>query len=93
MMTRNEVATATLDQLTDELAAAGWDSTQQTVEEAREAVLRLLDEMDAVTACQYRYEPGHLYALQRDAYVHCYSCNPSLSQEQAIEQYESDIDE
>lgn len=46
MMTRNEAMTATLEQLTDELAAAGWDSTQQTAEEARDAVLRLIDEIE-----------------------------------------------
>lgn len=44
MMTRQEAMNANLDQLTDELAAAGWDSTHQTVEEAREAVLSLIDE-------------------------------------------------
>ena len=39
----------------------------------------------------YRYESGHLYLLNADgdAYVHCYSCNPSLTKEQAIERYES----
>jgi inactivated superfamily I helicase len=45
MMTIEQVQTATLDQLTDELAAAGWDSTQQTLGEAREAVLALLAEV------------------------------------------------
>lgn len=47
MMTRNEAMTATLEQLTDELAAAGWDSTQQTADEARDAVLRLIDEIES----------------------------------------------
>ena len=42
MMTLNEIATATLDQLTDELGAAGWDSCQDNIEDAREAVARLL---------------------------------------------------
>ena len=44
MMTFAEAQVATLDQLTDELAAAGWDSTQQTIEEARWALYRLLAE-------------------------------------------------
>jgi hypothetical protein len=44
MMTYGEAMAATLDQLTDELAAAGWDSTQQTREEALEAVLALIAE-------------------------------------------------
>lgn len=37
-----EIATATLDQLNEELAAAGWDSLHTEVREAREAVARLL---------------------------------------------------
>jgi hypothetical protein len=45
MMTFSQVATATLDELTDELAAACWDSTQTSVLDAREAVARLLNEM------------------------------------------------
>lgn len=44
MMTFSEVATATLDQLTDELAAAGWDSCETSVESARESMARLLAE-------------------------------------------------
>ena len=44
MMTLAQVSTATLDQLTDELAAAGWDSTQTDVHDAREAVVRLMHE-------------------------------------------------
>ena len=44
MMTYDKIATATFDDLTSELAAAGWDSTQQTIEEARYAVYRLIDE-------------------------------------------------
>lgn len=42
MMTIDQVATATLEQLTDELAAAGWDSCEDSIEAARESVLRLL---------------------------------------------------
>lgn len=48
MMTRHEANTATLEQLTDELAAAGWDSTQTTREEALAAVLRLIDEVESL---------------------------------------------
>jgi ribosome modulation factor len=44
MMKSNEVSTATLEQLTNELAAAGWDSTQTNIEDAREAVLNLIAE-------------------------------------------------
>jgi hypothetical protein len=40
---------------------------------------------------EYRYEPGHLYELQDDAYVHCYACHPSLSMQQAIDAYESSL--
>lgn len=62
MMTIAQVKTATLDQLTDELAAAGWDSTQQTLDEAREAVTRLLTQVTKVTdeqmtACLNRVLP------------------------------------
>lgn len=44
MMTYDQIATATMEQLTDELAAAGWESTQTEIREAREAVARLLYE-------------------------------------------------
>ena len=44
MMTFDKIATATIDQLTDELAAAGWDSTQTEIYAARDAVARLLHE-------------------------------------------------
>jgi len=44
MMTFTQIATATLDQLTNELAAAGWDSTQKESYVARDAVARLLHE-------------------------------------------------
>ena len=44
MMNRNQVAVANLEQLTDELAAAGWDSTQTDARDARVAVARLLHE-------------------------------------------------
>ena len=45
MMTFAQLNDATLDQLTDELAAAGWDSTQTDIAAAREAVARLLCEV------------------------------------------------
>lgn len=44
MMTFDKIATATIDQLTDELSAAGWDSTQTDVQSSRDAVARLLHE-------------------------------------------------
>jgi hypothetical protein len=44
MMTFAQISSATLDQLTDELAAAGWDSTQTDICDARDAVARLLNE-------------------------------------------------
>lgn len=46
MMTYNEARNATLDQLTDELAAAGWDSTQTERSEAFAAVVALIAELD-----------------------------------------------
>lgn len=48
MMTFAQIKTATLDQLTDELVAAGWDSTQTDVTEAREAVTNLLLEVHRI---------------------------------------------
>ena len=39
-----DIRNASLDTLTDELAAAGWDSTQTDICAAREAVVRLLCE-------------------------------------------------
>lgn len=44
MMKLSQVATASLEALTDELAAAGWDSTQTDIYAARDAVARLLHE-------------------------------------------------
>jgi|2_EtaG_2_1085320.scaffolds.fasta_scaffold00153_32 hypothetical protein len=44
MMKFTEIRTATLDELTDELAAACWDSTQTELTDAREAVARLIEE-------------------------------------------------
>ena len=37
----NDIHAATLEELTDELAAAGWDSTQTRLSDARDAVARL----------------------------------------------------
>ena len=41
MVAFTKIATASLDELTDELGAAGWDSTQRDAGSAREAVARL----------------------------------------------------
>jgi hypothetical protein len=38
-----EISTATLDRLTDELAAAGWDSDETSLHAARESVARLIN--------------------------------------------------
>jgi hypothetical protein len=43
-LTLDQLATATADRLTDELAAAGWDSTTRPVNELRADVARLLHE-------------------------------------------------
>ena len=53
MMTYDQIATATLEQLTDELAAAGWDSTQTDIRDAREAVRCLLLEMSGVPSFRF----------------------------------------
>lgn len=45
-MTLTQVSVANLEALTEELAAAGWDSTQTSVSSAREAVVRLLCELN-----------------------------------------------
>lgn len=45
MMTLSKVSVATLDELTDELGAAGWDSTAKDVGQARVDVVRLLCEV------------------------------------------------
>ena len=42
MMTIDQIATATMDQLTDELAAAGWDSEERQLQAARESVAKLI---------------------------------------------------
>ncbi|MCA9181948.1 MAG: hypothetical protein KDA51_10865 [Planctomycetales bacterium] len=44
MMSLSQVSTASLEALTSELAAAGWDSTQTDTYAARDAVARLLVE-------------------------------------------------
>jgi hypothetical protein len=43
MIHYTEISTATLDRLTDELAAAGWDSDETSLHAARESVARLLN--------------------------------------------------
>lgn len=47
-MNYSEIHTATLDQLTSELGAAGWDSCQAELCEAREAVARLRHEVECL---------------------------------------------
>jgi len=49
MMTFDQIATATLEQLTDELAAAGWDSCETSIDAARESVARLLNSAVGLT--------------------------------------------
>ncbi len=44
MMNFSEIANATLEKLTDELAAGGYDSTQTDLSDARSAVACLLNE-------------------------------------------------
>ncbi len=44
-MNFSEIATADLDALTTELAAAGWDSTQTAEYDAKQAVARLRNEV------------------------------------------------
>jgi hypothetical protein len=44
MMNFSEIANATLDELTDELGAAAWDSCQNEIHTARAAVACLLNE-------------------------------------------------
>jgi hypothetical protein len=43
MFNFSEISTATIDQLTDELAAAGWDSCETSIRSARGSVARLLN--------------------------------------------------
>lgn len=57
MIHYTEIGSATLDQLTDELAAAGWDSTQTDIYEAREAVARLVSETQSLHL--YDYETAY----------------------------------
>ena len=72
MMTYGEAMAATLDQLTDELAAAGWDSTQQTREEALEAVLALIaetqpnSEFHGIRTMQFKSNDTYLSVLSSD---------------------------
>lgn len=51
MMHFSEINNASLDQLTDELASAGWDSTQTAIHDAREAVARLLNQTQPRDLC------------------------------------------
>lgn len=54
MMHYTEIRNATLDQLTDELAAAGWDSTQTDIHDARDAVARLVNETQKLHVYDYQ---------------------------------------
>ena len=68
----NDVATATLDQLTDELAAAGIASNFTDVDYARGAVYHLLAEMgDGQAVDEYKFatdsETGTITAANFDA--------------------------
>jgi hypothetical protein len=51
MLHFDDIATATLEQLTDELAAAGWDSTQTELSDAREAMVRLHCSLHQLSLC------------------------------------------
>ena len=68
MMTYNEVMTASLDQLTDELAAAGWDSTQTELLDARLAVVGLIAETQSLYALLSDCTPnnGTVEAISQD---------------------------
>ena len=59
MMNYYEAVAANMDQLTDELAAAGWDSSQQSRHEALTAVIALIAEMN----------PNSLPAMYHDGYA------------------------
>lgn len=52
MMTYASAQNASLEQLTDELAAAGWDSTQTTRREALAAVIAMLSETGGIRKSQ-----------------------------------------
>ena len=54
MIHYTEIRNASIDQLTDELAAAGWDSTQTTIYEARDAVARLVNQTQGLGLHDYR---------------------------------------
>jgi uncharacterized protein YfiM (DUF2279 family) len=51
MLHFDDIATATLEQLTDELAAAGWESTQTEICDAREAMVRLHFSLHQLSLC------------------------------------------
>lgn len=44
MMSFTEIWNAEIDELTDELAAAGWSSEETNVDDARQSVARLVNE-------------------------------------------------
>jgi hypothetical protein len=51
MLHFDDIATATLEQLTDELAAAGWESTKTEICDAREAMVRLHFSLHQISLC------------------------------------------
>ena len=51
MLHFNDISNATLEQLTDELAAAGWDSTQTEISDAREAMVRVYFALHYLSLC------------------------------------------
>jgi hypothetical protein len=69
MMTYNEAMIASLDQLTDELAAAGWDSTQTEILDARLAVVGLIAETQSLYAIVSDCTPnnGTIEAISQNA--------------------------
>ncbi len=91
-MTTAQAQVATLDQLTDELAAAGWDSTQQTREEALEAVLALIAETSQVEVC------GNAIEYDKSGVGHCWvaaqliDCPASIQEEIACEIIDGGVD-
>jgi len=85
MMTYAQIATASLGELTDELAAAGWDSTQTETCDARKSVALLLQE----TASKYRFENGKLFILTGNAYRFCFASIYCTTKKAAIAAYEA----
>jgi hypothetical protein len=64
MMTFDQIADATLEQLTDELAAAGWDSCETQIDLARMSVARLLVESMPVGQLMTQLDEAGLESFQ-----------------------------